>query len=149
MQVTINGRACTAEAGQTILQAARANGVYIPSLCYHEKLGALARCRVCMVEVQGMRGLCTSCSTFVQEGMVITTNSPVVLQAQKLIVDLLLSSGDHDCLSCEQNGACELQDVAYYLGIEGPSLKFQSINRSQDTTSASMPEALRPRSVLI
>jgi predicted molibdopterin-dependent oxidoreductase YjgC len=136
MQVTINGRACTAEAGQTILQAARAKGVYIPSLCYHEKLGALARCRVCMVEVQGMRGLCTSCSTFVQEGMVITTNSPVVLQAQKLIVDLLLASGNHDCLSCEQNGACELQDVAYYLGIEAPSLKFQSINRSQDTSSA-------------
>lgn len=136
MQVTINGRTCLAQPGQTILQAARANGVYIPSLCYLEKLGALSRCRVCMVEVQGMRGLCTSCNTPVQEGMVITTNSPAVLQSQKFVVDLLLSSGNHECLSCEQNGSCELQEAAYYLGIETPSMTFEKGDWRKDESSA-------------
>ncbi len=136
MQVTINGRVCAAESGQTILQAARANGVYIPSLCYLEKLGAMARCRVCAVEVQGVRGLCTSCNTPVQEGMVITTDSPAVLQSQKFTVDLLLSSGHHECLACEQNGACELQEAAYYLGIETPTMTFEGTDRRKDASSA-------------
>ncbi len=121
MKILINGKACEAVPGQTVLQVARDNGIYIPSLCYHAKIGPAGKCRVCVVEVEGMRGLQTSCNLPVKDGMNVRTDTEVVKAHQRLIVDLLLSSGKHDCLSCEQNGICELQDAAYYLGIERPS----------------------------
>ena len=136
MQITINGQCYDAREGQTVLEVARANGIYIPTLCYHEKVGAAARCRLCMVEIEGMRGLQTSCTMAVQDGMVVTTNSIQVLQAQRCIVDLILSAGNHDCLSCEQNGACELQNAAYYLGIEEPSVKPARLAENLDNSSA-------------
>ena len=136
MQITINGQQYAAEAKQTILQVAQANGVYIPTLCYHEKVGSTGRCRVCLVEIQGRPGLHASCTTPVEDGMVVITNSFQVLQAQRFVVDLLLSSGNHDCLVCEQNGSCELQDVAYYLGIERPSMKYDPILPDDDESSA-------------
>ena len=126
MQVLINKIECKAEEGQTVLEAARQNGIEILSLCYHPKTGPAGRCRICVVEIDGMRGLQTACTTAVKEGMTITTNSERVLAAQRLIVDLLLSSGKHDCLACEQNGACELQKAAYYLGIERPTFQVDS-----------------------
>ena len=136
MQVTMNGRAYAVEPDQTILQAARANGVYIPSLCYHEKVGASGKCRACLVEVQGRPGLHTACTTPVQDGMVITTNSPQVMETQRFVVDLILSSGNHDCLACEKNGDCELQNAAYYLGIERPSMKDAEIPQDTDDSAA-------------
>lgn len=136
MQITINGQLCAAKPTQTILDIARLNDIYIPTLCFHEKVGASGRCRVCMVEIEGRPGLHASCTTPVQDGMVVTTNSPQVLESQRFVVDLILSSGNHDCLACEQNGRCELQDVAYYLGIERPSMKYAPIPPDLDETSA-------------
>lgn len=78
-----------------------------------------------MVEIDGMRGLQTSCTVAVKDGMKVTTNTPKVRGAQKLVIDLMLSSGHHDCLSCEKNGSCELQDAAYFLGIEGPGFHIE------------------------
>jgi len=121
MEITINGRAFKAQAGQTVLEVARQNGIYIPSLCYHPRTGQAGKCRACVVEVEGMRGLQTSCTVQVKDGMKVTTDSKQVLDAQRLVIDLLLSSGKHDCLSCERNGDCELQAAAYFLGIEHPS----------------------------
>ena len=125
MNVFINGRSCPAQKGQTVLETARANDIYIPSLCYHPKTGPAGKCRACVVEIEGMRGLQTACTVPVKDDMKITTNSEKVLQAQRLVIDLLLSSGNHDCLACEQNGACELQDAAYFLGIERPSFRIE------------------------
>jgi NADH dehydrogenase/NADH:ubiquinone oxidoreductase subunit G len=71
MKITINGKACEAREGQTVLQAARESGIYIPSLCYHPKTGPAGKCRACVVEIEGMRGLQTSCTVTVKEGMVI------------------------------------------------------------------------------
>ncbi len=119
--ITLNGRTVEASEGQTILGLARANGVYVPSLCYHPETGQTAACRVCAVEVEGARGLVTACNTAVRAAMVIRTDTDQVQEARRLIVDLLLSDGSHDCLSCEMCGRCELQDVAYHLGIERPS----------------------------
>jgi len=119
--IRLNDRAVEADEGQTVLEAARAHGVYIPSLCFHPKTGQSASCRVCAVEVEGARGLVMSCNTAVWDGMVVRTETESVLQARRVIVDLLLSEGIHDCLSCEMCGECELQDVAYRLGIEKPS----------------------------
>lgn len=135
MEIFINGKEYEAKQGQTVLQAARDNGVYIPSLCYHRKTGPAGKCRVCVVEIDGMRGLQTSCTVSVKDKMRITTDSENVRNAQRLVVDLLLSSGRHDCLACEQNGACELQDAAYMLGLEHPT--FTLPNEKPDIDSSS------------
>lgn len=126
MFVTFNGKKYPAAEGRTVLEAARDNGLFIPSLCYHAKTGPAGKCRACVVEIEGMRGLQTSCTIPVKDGMAVTTDSPKVLAAQRLVVDLMLSSGQHDCLSCEQNGSCELQNAAYFLGIERPSFRVDS-----------------------
>lgn len=135
MVIYINGQACDASPDQTILQVARKNDIYVPSLCYHEKTGPAGKCRVCVVEVEGMRGLVTACNTYCKEGMVINTDSPAVREAQKVVVDLILSSGTHDCLACEKNGACELQDASYYLGIEHPSYNMGNAQIDNDDSS--------------
>lgn len=135
MNITINNRQLKAAKGQTVLQAARANGIYIPSLCFHPKTGAAGKCRACVVEVAGMSGLYAACTLIVKDDMEITTNSEKVLAAQKLVINLLLSGGKHDCLSCEQNGICELQDAAYYLGIETPAFQMGDIEPEIDDSS--------------
>jgi len=135
MKISINGKQVDAKAGQTIVQVARKNGIYIPTLCYHEKIGALGKCRVCVVEVEGVNGLQTACSTEVREGMSIQTKTEKILQAQRLVVDLLLSTGNHDCLACAKNGVCELQDVAYYLGIERGSIIYADVKKTVDTSA--------------
>jgi len=134
MRLTINGNIVEAREGQTVLQAARENGIYIPSLCYHPKTGPAGKCRACVVEVEGMRGLQTSCTVVAKEGMIVATESEKAREAQKLVIDMLISSGQHDCLSCEQNGACELQEAAYRLGIEHPSF---CIEQEYETDSSS------------
>ncbi|OQA33551.1 MAG: putative formate dehydrogenase [Betaproteobacteria bacterium ADurb.Bin341] len=124
MKIKINGKEVDCSPDATVLEAAKASGTYIPSLCFHPKTGMAGKCRVCVVEVEGMRGLQTSCTVKVQEGMSINTRSDSILAAQKMVVELLLASGQHDCLSCQRSGNCELQDAAYYLGIERPSFHY-------------------------
>jgi predicted molibdopterin-dependent oxidoreductase YjgC len=121
MEIKINGKKYKAKAGQTVLDVARENGIYIPNLCYHAKTGKAGKCRACVGEIEGMKGLQTTCTVEAKDGLSITLNSKKVLGAQRLVVDLMLSSGKHDCLSCEKSGVCELQEAAYYLGIERPS----------------------------
>jgi formate dehydrogenase (NADP+) alpha subunit len=122
MHVTIDGQKLAAEPGQTILQVARANNIYIPSLCWHERTGKAGKCRVCVVEVKNMRGLQTACTVEAADGMVVSTNTERVLATRRMVVELLLACGKHNCISCESNGDCELQDAAYSLGIETPSV---------------------------
>ncbi len=117
----IDGREVEAGDGLTILEAARDAGMYIPSLCYHPRVGQSGLCRICVVEVEGARGLVTACNTPVREGLVVHSSTEPVLEARRVIVDLLLADGTHDCLSCQMSGRCELQDAAYHLGIERTS----------------------------
>lgn len=135
MNITINDRTMKAKEGQTVLQAARENSIYIPSLCFHPKTGPAGKCRVCVVEVEGVSGLQTACTLEVKDGMNVITDSDKVLEAQRLVVNLLLSTGKHDCLSCEQNGICELQDAAYYLGIETPAFYLADVKPEIDDSS--------------
>jgi formate dehydrogenase major subunit len=128
MIVYLNGKACEAFPSEQVLQVALRNHIY-------EKTGKAAKCRACVVEVEGQPGLKTSCNLPVVDGMRVHTNSQQVLEAQKLVVDLVLSSGRHDCLSCEQNGNCELQDAAYYLGIERPSFQLYDEEYEIDDSS--------------
>ncbi len=135
MQIFINEKPYEAESRETVLQVARRNGIYIPSLCYHEKTGKAAKCRVCSVKIEKIPGFQTACNLAVREGMKVTTNSEDIIKAQRTTVDMILSAGKHDCLTCEQNGDCELQDAAYYLGIERPSYDLYPEEKEKDDSS--------------
>ncbi len=113
----LNGRRVEFEPGQSILDVATESGIEIPTLCYLKGTTPTGACRMCMVEVAGARSLVAACSTPASEGMEIWTDSERVNRARKLNVELLLASGTHDCLTCEANGDCRLQDLAYKYGI--------------------------------
>ncbi len=121
VKISIDAVDFEARDGQTVLDIARENGIYIPSLCWHVRTGKASRCRACVAEIKGMRGLKESCAVEVTDGMVVRTDTPEVLAARKMVVELLLSNGEHNCISCEADGDCELQEMAYRLGIEKPS----------------------------
>jgi predicted molibdopterin-dependent oxidoreductase YjgC len=134
LTIHINDREFKASPDQTVLEVARENGIYIPTLCYHHRTGQAGKCRACVAEIAGMRGLQTTCTVKVADGMSVVTDSPRVREAQRLVVDLMLSSGRHECLSCSQCGQCELQDAAYYLGIERPTFT-NDVAHDYDTSS--------------
>ncbi len=134
MKLTIDGRSFTFEQGQTVLEVARANGIYIPTLCWHKKTGAASRCRACVVEIEGMRGLQTSCTVPAKEGMVVHSENERVFKARRVIVENLISNGHHNCMVCEANGRCELQDAAYWLGIKEYPI-FDEPKRPMDKSS--------------
>jgi formate dehydrogenase alpha subunit len=138
MKLTINGLQCETKEGVTVLEAARANGIYIPSLCHHPRTGPASKCRACVTEIEGMRVPQTACSVQVREGMVVRSDTPALIAAQRLVIDLALSSGRHDCLACERCGTCELQTAAYFLGIERPSYHLPRAAQPLDPSSESI-----------
>ena len=118
ISLKINGRDVEVEENSTILQAAKKYNIQIPTLCHYPDLHINSDCRICVVEIEGYRGLKTSCSTPVKEGMDIRTNSPKVLNARKTITELILSNHDATCTSCIRNMRCELQALSNKLGID-------------------------------
>lgn len=135
LKMTIDGRVCTFEGPATVLQVARDHGIYVPSLCYHRKTGPAGRCRLCVVEIEGQRGLQTACTVQAANDMRVHTSTAAVLATRRMIVNLLLSNEHHNCLSCEQSGACELQDAAYRLGIETPAFVIDEPSLPKDVSS--------------
>ena len=111
VQVIIDGKKLTADANETILQVARRNGIEIPTLCYLKDVNEPASCRVCVVEVEGMRNLCTACSTKVRQDMVVKTNTVKVIKARKNALELLLSNHNKNCLNCPKNLKCDFQSL--------------------------------------
>ncbi len=116
--ITINGKPYEVEDDLTIIEAAKQNGIQIPSLCYLAGVHEFGSCRICVVEVEGAKTLVPSCMTKVSEGMVIQTNSERVRRARKVLYELLLSDHSKDCLSCKRNQSCELQALGKQLGVE-------------------------------
>lgn len=116
----VDGQRLEVAAGQSILQAARGVGIPIPALCYHPRLSVVGSCRVCMVAVEGVKGVVPACATPVRERMVVQTSTPEVLAARRMAVELLLSTHPLDCEDCESRGKCELETLAIELGIETP-----------------------------
>lgn len=114
---TLNQRTVAFRPGQTILEAATAAGARIPTLCYLRGTTPTGACRMCLVEITGARSLMTACSTPAAPNMVIQTESPRVVKARKLILELLLASGEHDCLLCPACGDCQLQDLAFQYQV--------------------------------
>jgi predicted molibdopterin-dependent oxidoreductase YjgC len=125
IKVTVDGKEVEAASGQTILSVAREHGIYIPTLCYYQATTKVGACRVCVVEVENARSLIASCCMPVSPGMVIKTDTKRVRDAQRMVVELLWSSGDHNCLTCERNGICELQNLVYWLGIDKPRFNIE------------------------
>ncbi|HIQ06234.1 MAG TPA: 4Fe-4S dicluster domain-containing protein, partial [Anaerolineae bacterium] len=128
INLTINGQSVVAKPGQTVLEAARDAGIHIPTLCYHPALPPVGYCRICLVEDKARGVQETSCTLQVHEGMVIETESPTVLEKRRLALELILSEHPLDCMTCEQAGNCELQDLAYEFGIKESSLPHKLHN---------------------
>ena len=117
INLTIDGVAISADEGTTVMEAAEQLGIRIPRLCYHPDLSMAGSCRVCIVDVKGMGYYMASCSVKVWEGMDVQTNSPEIRQARRDIVELLLDNHNWDCQTCERDGHCELQNLAYAMGV--------------------------------
>lgn len=117
VNITINGKAISVEHGTTILDAALSNHISIPHLCYLKGLNEIGACRVCVVEIEGMKRLVPACNTLAEEGMIIRTNSPKVRQARRVNVELILSQHNARCPECVRSGNCSLQKLANDLGV--------------------------------
>lgn len=118
--LTINGRRVAAPEGSTILEAALLAGITIPTLCHHPDLSNVGACRMCVVSVDNARGLQTACTTPATEGMVVNTESDEARETRKFVLEMLLTDHPNDCMTCEANGDCELQDIVYDYGVEWP-----------------------------
>ena len=118
VRATINGREVEVASGTTILEAARACGVRIPTLCHHPDLPDVGVCRVCVVEVAGQKNLQPSCVFPITQALEVSTHAPRVAAARRDIIDLLLSEHYGDCRTCARNGTCELQDLAAEYGVD-------------------------------
>jgi predicted molibdopterin-dependent oxidoreductase YjgC len=115
--LVIDDKTCTFQPGETVLEVARNNDVYIPTLCHLKRTTPSGACRICMVEVDGARNLLAACATPAGIGMVIQSESDKVMRTRKEIIKLMLSNGDHNCLLCASSGDCTLQDLAYQYQI--------------------------------
>lgn len=139
MKITVNHQPIEVDEGMTIWQACNSIGINIPSLCYFKDISANASCGVCVVEVKGVQTLLRSCITEVTEGMEIITDSPRVREARKVNVELLLANHPEDCLQCDRNLNCELQQLAFNLGIhEKRFVRTRKEHVNKDETSLSL-----------
>ncbi len=118
ISINVNGKDFEVEPGQTVLSACEGVGIEIPQMCYHPRTKVYGGCRLCIVEIDGMRGLPISCGTDVADGMVVRTETEAVNKVRKMVVELMIGSGDHNCMTCEMSGVCTLQALAYKYGID-------------------------------
>ncbi len=117
INIVIDGNTLSVPEGTTIMKAAENLGIKIPRLCYHPHLSLEGACRICIVEVEGSRTYLPSCATPVREGMKIRTNSPDIRKARRDLLELILDNHPRECQTCERDGRCELQNLAYSLGV--------------------------------
>ena len=114
----IDGKEVSAEEGATVLQVARDNGVKLPTLCHLEGVYDVGACRLCLVEIAGTTRLLPACTTKISEGMEITTDSDRLRKYRRMTIELLFAERNHVCAVCVSNGHCELQTLAYSLGMD-------------------------------
>jgi len=134
----IDGKECQSEEGKYLVEAAKDNGVYIPTLCNFEGLKPKGSCRICTVKINGR--LTTACTSPVLEGMKIENNTEDLNEVRKEIIELLFVSGNHFCPACEKSGNCELQALAYRYGMMAPRFPFAFPQKEID---ASYPRIIK------
>ncbi len=143
INITIDGKKVQVPAGSTILQAAQAVGIHIPTLCHldlHDikMVNQTASCRICVVEVEGRRNLAPACATPVAEGMVVHSNTLKVMEARRTVLELMLSDHPKDCLTCAKSGECELQDLAELFNIRNIRVSGTSMSTYKKDISPSI-----------
>lgn len=138
VNIKINGMELSVPAEYTVLEAARENGIEIPTLCYLKDVSKTGSCRMCIVEVRGARALQAACVYPVSEGLEVFTNTPKVRQQRKVTLELLLSNHDRQCLSCARNQSCELQALADELGVTEISYEGEMNTYDVDDVSPSL-----------
>ncbi len=136
--LTIDGQEVKAKKGTTILQAAAQVGIDIPTLCFLKDINEVGDCRMCIVEVEGRRGFATSCIQTVEEGMIVHTHTPNVLEARHVILDLIISNHAKDCLTCTRSGNCELQALATKFNVLNIEFEGERTQHKVDDLSPSI-----------
>ena len=125
--------------GTSVMRAASKAGVQVPKLCATDTLEAFGSCRLCLVEIEGRRGFPASCTTQVQQGMKIRTQTPKLAQLRRGVMELYISDHPLDCLTCPANGNCELQDMAGVVGLREVRYGFKGANHLEAEKDASNP----------
>ncbi|OWT58342.1 formate dehydrogenase subunit alpha [Candidimonas nitroreducens] len=139
VRLTIDGQEVEVPAGTSIMRAAAETGINIPKLCATDSLEAFGSCRLCLVEIKGRRGYPASCTTPVEAGMVVYTETPKLHELRRGVMELYISDHPLDCLTCPANGDCELQDMAGVVGLRNVRYGYEGANHLNDTTDASNP----------
>lgn len=119
IKLTIDGEMVEVPKGTTILEAAKKANIDIPTLCFLKEINEIGDCRMCLVELEGRKGFVTSCIQKAEDGMVVKTNTIALIEARRMVLDLILSNHQRDCLTCTRNGNCELQKLAEQFNVTG------------------------------
>ncbi|MEW6446646.1 MAG: molybdopterin-dependent oxidoreductase [Bacillota bacterium] len=135
VKIIIDDREVSVPKGTTVLYAARAAGIEIPHLCYCSGLKGTGACRICLVEIEKVKGLVVSCMRKVAPEMVVRTNTDQIREARRFIIELLLSRHPGLCLSCDKSGECKLQQYAYELRVERPSFPVRDPGYAVDESN--------------
>ena len=135
----IDGRDVTVPAGTSVMRAAAEAGGSIPKLCASDNLAAFGSCRLCLVEIEGMKGTPASCTTPVTEGMAVRTQTARLQKLRKGVMELYISDHPLDCLTCSANNDCELQDAAGQVGLRDVRYGYAGANHLGSTVDATNP----------
>jgi bidirectional [NiFe] hydrogenase diaphorase subunit len=132
----INGQDVSGREDETILEICRENNIFIPTLCHVDGLPDIGACRLCLVEIKGSPKLFPACTTRVEEGMEVLTDSERLAKYRRMTLELLFAEGNHICSVCVSNGHCELQSMAQQLGMEHVNVPYRSPKRKIDASHA-------------
>ena len=132
--LTLNGAPVAVPAGSSLLEACRAAGVDLPTLCHLDGLSPVGACRLCLVELEGSGRPVAACVCEAAEGMVVHTDTPELRLHRRMAVELFFAEGNHLCAICVANGSCELQDVAVAVGMDHSRFPYQYPNRKVDAS---------------
>lgn len=136
MKIVIDGRQIEAVSGSTILQAAHANDIYIPTLCHLAGSAALGACRVCVVDVKGLPRPVAACATEIREGMEITTDSPLLRSDRRTALELICSNHSMDCTDCPRGYSCRLRELCKEYGVNDRSFGAGRREKKYDRSTA-------------
>jgi bidirectional [NiFe] hydrogenase diaphorase subunit len=130
----IDGQPVAVPAGSSLLQAVRAAGIKLPTLCHLDGLSPVGACRLCLVRLEGLGRLLPACASEAGEGMEVNTDTPQLREYRRMAVELFFAEGNHACATCVANGDCELQDAAVAVGMDHSRFPYQWPNRSVDAS---------------
>jgi len=133
--LTIDDRQVKGEEGDTVLDICKASGIYVPTLCHKDGLSDVAACRICVVEIERERRVMPACTYPARDGLVVKTHTEKLERYRRLILELILSEHEHNCLVCEKNGNCELQNLVYQYGIDEISFPVNKLLEPIDDSS--------------